>query len=200
MIFTGCYSGVDDAAADSSDEARWGKRCYYSYSTNRSASYKASSSNNDSRSAKTDNGFELTMEVDPTARKDEAELLNQLRLNAGMFAAHHIEQSCWEADEIAEACWDTCGQRGLKWDERSVVCETCEVLPDGTVHCPEASESLRYALDKPWSGHEPWFFVDEESQLQLVLYPPHLEDREKGRVWVAEVEVNGFCNCACTAD
>lgn len=198
-IFGGCYSGVDDAGSSGSDQAdRWGKYCYYSYSSNRSATYKASSSsNNDSKNARAGNGFQLTIEADPASQDASEDLLRQLRLDAGLFASHHIEQSCWEADEIADACHQTCEERGLQWNEEAVVCETCEIFPDGTVHCPDGSPALHQALQEPWHGHEPWFFVDEEQQLQVVVFPPHLEHTQQGVVWVADVEVNGFCNCAC---
>lgn len=200
MIFGGCYNGVEDAGADSTDD-RWGKTCYYSYSSNSSASYKASSSsNNNSKSTKTDNGFRLTMKTDALSQNPEemAHVLDALRFEAGVTASHHVAQSCWEADNIADACQKTCGERGLAWNEEAVVCDDCKVLEDGTVDCGDVPDALLEALSKPWFGQEPWFFTDDKAQMHLIMFPPHLEESWDGElVWVADVEVTGFCLCAC---
>ncbi len=202
MIFGGCYSGVEDAG-DGGVEDRYGKNCYYSYGSDRGASYTSSSSDKGSDVKETDKGFQLTMKADATSSQpgDMQQVLNQLRHQAGITAPHHIAQTCWEADDIADACKDTCGEQGLAWDDGVVVCDECVVKEDGSLDCGKANESLQAALQVPWSGQEPWFYTDDKAQLNLIMFPPKLEEDYNGElVWVADVEVNGFCFCACTAD
>ncbi len=199
MIFGGCYAGATDAG-DSSVEDRYGKSCYYSYSSAKSASY-TSSSNDKPADAKTDGGFTLTMKADAVAQEPEQmiQLLTQMRYEAGLLAPHHISQSCWEAEDIERSCQETCGERGLRWDDKVVVCEDCVVLDDGTIQCDEASRAFIEALQQPWHGDDRWSFVDHENQFQLVMDPPRLEENDRGElVWVSNVEVTGLCLCACT--
>ena len=83
MIFSGCYSGVEDAG-DGGISDRYGKHCYYSYSSSRSASYTSESSDKTASSAKSEDGFTLTMKADPSSSSQEelSEVLDQLRFQA----------------------------------------------------------------------------------------------------------------------
>ena len=201
MIFGGCYSGVEDAGGGSSVGDRWGKTCYYSYSSDRSASYTTESSDK-AETAKTDKGFTLTMKADSVSQDPDqlAHIFNEMRIQAGISAEHYIAQSCWDADDIADTCRQTCEERGLSWNEEVVVCDGCKVLDDGSLDCGgEIPPALQEALSQPWFGEEPWFFTNEEAQLHLVMMPPRLTENWQGElVWIAEVEVTGFCLCACT--
>jgi hypothetical protein len=199
MIFGGCSNGADDSEPTAD---RWGKSCYYSYGGESSTSYTARSSDKGgaSSSAQTDEGFRLTMKADTASFDIEemVQLMTELRFNAAVNAVHFHEQSCMEEDQTAYACKETCGQNGLHWDEEAVVCETCKVHDDGTIECPEAPDGLHQALAEPWFGDQPWVFHNEKDQLAVVMHPPKLEEDNKGElVWVAEVDVHGFCLCAC---
>jgi hypothetical protein len=199
MIFGGCYAGATDAG-DSSVEDRFGKSCYYSYDEDRSASY-TSNSDDKGSDTKTDGGFTLTMKADAVAGNAEqmVQVLTQMRYEAGLVASHHIAQSCWEADDIEDSCKQTCDEQGMEWNSEVVVCEDCVVQADGSLKCGNASPFLMEALQQPWHGEKAWSFTDPQNQLQLVMYPPKLEENENGElVWVSNVEVSGFCFCACT--
>ena len=198
MIFGGCSSTAEDSGPTTD---RWGKSCYYSYGGSSETSYTARSSDKGgASSAQADEGFRLTMKADATSSNlDEMlQLMTELRFNAAINAAHFHEQSCLEGDKTADLCEQTCGEKGLQWDKEAVVCETCKIHEDGTIECPEAPESLYEALAEPWFGDKPWVFQNEQDQMAVVMHPPKLEEDYNGElVWVAEVDVHGFCLCAC---
>lgn len=197
MIFGGCATEATDSEPSAD---RWGKTCYYSYSNDQSASYTSRSSDSGKSSVKTENGFRLTMEADPVSLDIEEmlQMMTELRFNAAVNAVHYLEQSCFESDNIENACKDTCGEKGFEWDGEAVVCETCKVHNDGTIECPKAPDQLLESLAEPWFGDQPWVFHNEKDQLAVVMHPPKLEEDHNGELaWVAEVEVHGFCLCAC---
>lgn len=199
MIFGGCSSTAEDSEPTAD---RWGRSCYYSYSGSREASYTTTSSdkNGGASSAATEDGFQLTMKADSVSFdiQEMVELMTELRFNAAVNAVHFHEQSCLEDDTIGEACKDTCGEMGLQWDDQAVVCETCVIHDDGKIECPDAPESLYEALAEPWYGDQPWVFHNDKDQLAVVMHPPKLDENENGElVWVSQVEVHGFCLCAC---
>lgn len=199
MMFGGCGETGEDTSPTSD---RWGRSCYYSYGRSREASFTARSSDakNGASYAATGDGFTLTMKADPVSFdiKEMLELMTELRFNAAVNAVHFHEQSCLEDDHVGEACKETCGEKGLTWDDEAVVCETCKIHEGGEIECPEAPDSLFEALDEPWYGDTPWVFENEKDQLAVVMHPPKLDEDDNGElVWVAEVNVHGFCLCAC---
>ncbi len=199
MILAGCDSGATDAGDDALEE-RWGRSCYYARDNNRSATY-TSASNDTPSTAKTDGGFTLTMQADAMANDPQqvAQIFTQMRREAGIVAKHHLDQSCWEDDTIAQSCTQTCAQHGLQWNQEAVVCENCVVRQDGSLDCDDPSPVLLDALQQPWHGQQPWFFADRQNQLQLVMFPPQLQQDANGElVWIADVQVTGLCLCACT--
>ena len=199
MIFGGCDNGVEDAGGGSSSVGdRWGRACYST--TNDKASTTLSVDKGSDASSQAD-GFTLTMKAGAASSPQQAQsMFDDMRREAGLTAQHHLGQSCWEMENIAQNCMQTCEERGLVWNEEVVVCDDCRLLDDGTLDCgPEIPESLQLALSEPWHGDHPWFYVDQDAQLQLVMYPPELREDWNGElVWSALVEVTGFCLCACT--
>ena len=200
-LFVGCYSGAEDAN-DGASEDRYTKYCYSSYGSSRSASFASKSSANvnaEEGEDKASGTMTLTAKAGVSSDKyDQIKAFDELRYQAGQLASFHIAQTCWEADDISDSCKSTCEEQGLAWNEERVVCEDCEVLQDGSIKCGDASPFLLEALSQPWYGEKPWFFVDEEAQTQLMMFPPKLTEDDKGElVWIAEVEVVGFCVCAC---
>lgn len=207
MIFGGCYSGVEDAS-DGGISDRYGKHCYYSYSSSSSASYKASTSNDDAKSTKTEDGFKLTMKADPMSSSVEQslEVLDQLRFQAASTSQFFIQTSCGGEDgfgQLVDSCKDTCEQQGLVMDDVVLCDPECKQIDDGTengsIECsgtlPPGAEE---ALSKPWFAESEWVFQSGEGTT-LVMSPPHLEEGKDGLFWVSQVHITGFCLCACTA-
>lgn len=206
MIFGGCYSGVEDAG-DGGISDRYGKYCYSSYSSDRSATYKSSASPNNggggASSMKTDDGFKLTMKADPVSAPEQSlEILDQLRFQAASTSQFFIQTACGGKDgldQLVDSCKDTCAQQGLAMDDVILCDPECKQLGDGTIQCdgglpPGAEEEL----SKPWFGEKEWVFQSGEG-ITLVMTPPELEEGEDGLYWVSQVHVTGFCLCACTA-
>lgn len=210
MIFGGCYSGVEDAGEGGISD-RYGKHCYYSYSSNRSASYKSSAVPNgggSASSARTEEGFTLTMKADPSSKSQEEllEVLDQLRFQAASTAQFFIQSSCAsEKDfgQVLDSCKDTCAQQGLAMDD-VVLCDTeCKLVDNGTesggIECfgslPKGAEE---ALSQPWYGETEWVYQTGEGTT-LVMTAPELEEGKDGLSWVSQVHVTSFCLCACTA-
>ncbi len=198
-MFGGCYSGADDAPAAEADAGdRYGKSCYYSYTSESSRSYSASSNGNASEAQV--EVLTLTAQADPVSGSGGMQAaLQSLRTQAALVGAHHVQLSCWEADDLPQRCGATCGAQGMIWNQEVVVCDECVFDKDGNIDCGEPNGPLKEALNVSWSGQQPWLFTDQEQRFQLVLYPPQLIPNPNGGVVLqAEVKVRGFCFCACT--
>jgi len=202
MIFGGCYSGVEDAG-DGGISDRYGKYCYSSYGSSESATFKSGTSNEKPSTAKTDDGFTLTMKADTVSSSAEQtlEILDQLRFQAASTSQFFIQTACGAGDMgvLIDSCKDTCAEQGLEMDDVVLCDPECVQLEDGSIQCsgglPPGAED---ALSEPWFGQNEWVFQSGEG-MTLVMSPPHLEEGKDGLNWVSEVFVTSFCVCACTA-
>jgi len=196
-MFGGCGGNVEDTS-EPEDELRYGRRCYYSYTSERTKSY-SSGSSGAAREAQAD-GLVITTSATPVSGEVDWRELDALRVEAASVAGHEIALTCGADPELVELCEPTCNEHGLHWDKDSEPCDECVMDKNGYVQCPDPNDALIKALDEPWSGEEPWHFFDEERRLTIMVLPPKLHEDDKGELfWQAEVEVSGLCQCACTS-
>jgi len=213
MIAGGCYAGVEDTGGDGLQD-RWGKRCYYSYDNDASATFKADSDDSRRSGAQADGAYQLTVKADAVAADPEKmqEVFDVMRFQAAANATFHLQNSCAGAGEnmppeaqqqahhqMLKACMPVCHERGFEVDEDSVLCETeCKVDEHGTVTCFGAlPPGMEEQLNQPWWGQEPWVAQSEDGRV-IVVTPPRLQENANAEpVWVADVTVHGFCLCAC---
>lgn len=192
----GCYSGAKDAIPEETTE-RYGKSCYYAYTSSRSASYTQSSSG---KNEAADAGFKLTVEATPVSGENfDERALNEIRRQAAQLAGHHIQQACLESEEAAYECSKTCDTQGLHWlEQEDEDCDECIVRSDGTIDCGKPSDALQEALHRRWYGDRPWVFEDKDAERTIVVLPPKLTENHWGElVWESDVSSHGFCSCAC---